>query len=65
MEEFIKKTVVIAATVLKYKKDNGKVVWKYSGEAGFGPQEMFLLYILKLEGLEGILDRVISICDFY
>ena len=65
MEEFIKKTVIIAATVLKYKKDSGKIVWKYAGEAGFGPQELFLLYIMKLEGLEPILEKVISLCDFY
>lgn len=47
-EEFIKRAVLIALTVLKYQKESRLVIWKYQ-EAGaqLGPQEMLLLFLFK------------------
>ena len=47
LEEFIKRAVIIAMTVLKYQKESRQIIWKYQESgAELGPQELFLLFLI-------------------
>jgi hypothetical protein len=47
-EEFVKRSVVIAMTVLKYHKESRQVIWKYQESgAELGPQELFVLFLFR------------------
>jgi hypothetical protein len=66
MEEFIKRAIVIAMTVLKYQKESRQIIWRYQ-EAGaeLGPQELFLLFIFNHKELHFCLEKALNICDFF
>ena len=66
IEEFVKRAIVIAVTVLKYQKESRQVIWTYY-EAGaeLGPQELFLLFMIKHKEMHFCLEKALNICDFY
>ena len=66
MEEFVKRSIVIAMTVLKYHKESRQVIWKYQETgAELGPQELFLLFLYRQTDLHQCIEKAVNICDFY
>ena len=64
-EEFFRRTLIISMTVLKYQKESRQVIWRYMGAgAELGPQELFLMFILREGVLAQLAEKALLICDF-
>ena len=53
-------------TVLKYHKESKQVIWRYmDAGAELGPQELFLMFVLKENLLRNLADKAFLISDFH
>ena len=53
-------------TVLKYHKESKQVIWRYmDAGAELGPQELFLMFVLKENLLRNLAAKAFLISDFH
>ena len=52
-------------TVLKYHKESKQIIYRYMGAgAELGPQELFLMFVLREGVLAQLAEKALLICDF-